>query len=475
MVHTGPEPFGLDDTDVIVHTHDGFMNADEILAAGIILLKVILDPLMTNRRVYVLRTRAYPAGVRPPDYTVDLGGVYDPEARRFDHHKVEADRDDVRLFGKPYLMASAGMVFREYGAEVAQRVLGLANEFLLARVYSSFVGPIDAIDNGHPACEHNHSYSAEDGFSVAQGDCSWNHVISCANDDPSPLAHQNAIVYSALVFVMTLFAAAVDCDPEEIEPRSLVSFSGEAGEIAKRYLTAVPPLSVEVSNTCDRAHAYFPLNLRDVRGLAALLANDLDFFMAAEALDYWVAKVIHDSVRKAIRDRRKIEEIYEDWTAAKRDWIVVDFRPKNLERILFECADAKNKGPGDILEHLPKYIVGHSWDYKTNAVCYSVRSMPKERNSFEVTHPLVAAAGAGGIVLRGGWKAVACPTVEDALAHLPECLRKNLTEEDPDAILGQLKNTPAPVGAVRHYKPETKLDPVCLLDTFVSMVGALVK
>ncbi len=73
----------------------------------------------------LIRTRD-PARIAAADFAVDVGGLWDPAAGRFDHH--QKGFDGARLSGVTY--ASAGLVWREYGARcvsmLAQHHLGHA-------------------------------------------------------------------------------------------------------------------------------------------------------------------------------------------------------------------------------------------------------------------------------------------------------------------------------------------------------------
>jgi uncharacterized UPF0160 family protein len=57
-----------------------------------------------------VRTRD-PAAIEAADFAIDVGGIWDPAAGRFDHH--QKGFSGARSTGVPY--ASAGLVWREYG------------------------------------------------------------------------------------------------------------------------------------------------------------------------------------------------------------------------------------------------------------------------------------------------------------------------------------------------------------------------
>lgn len=99
-----------------VVTHSGSFHADDVFAVAAFQLLLGVD------QVQVIRTRDE-AVITTGDYVVDVGAVYDHEARRYDHHQPGAP---VRENGIPY--AGFGLMWRHYGeeicgsAEVAQKI-----------------------------------------------------------------------------------------------------------------------------------------------------------------------------------------------------------------------------------------------------------------------------------------------------------------------------------------------------------------
>ena len=88
---------------MVIVTHNGKFHADDAWACAVL---NILFP-----EAELVRTRD-PAIIEAADFAVDVGGIWDPAAGRFDHH--QKGFDGARATGVPY--ASAGLVWREYGA-----------------------------------------------------------------------------------------------------------------------------------------------------------------------------------------------------------------------------------------------------------------------------------------------------------------------------------------------------------------------
>lgn len=111
-------------TPLHIVTHSGSFHADDVLAVA--LLRAFVDPHAT-----VERTRD-PARITAADVVVDVGSVYDPATRRFDHHQ--------RSYDGP--LSSAGMVLAWLAAEHH-----IAAE-LAAKLRHDLVDYVDAVDNG---------------------------------------------------------------------------------------------------------------------------------------------------------------------------------------------------------------------------------------------------------------------------------------------------------------------------------------
>jgi uncharacterized UPF0160 family protein len=110
-------------------THSGRFHADETFGAAV--LKLVFPESA------VVRTRD-PEVIESADIVLDVGGVYDAERDRFDHH--QAGGAGVRKNGIPY--ASFGLVWKKYGAVVAGSLEAATI------IEKEIVMPIDATDNG---------------------------------------------------------------------------------------------------------------------------------------------------------------------------------------------------------------------------------------------------------------------------------------------------------------------------------------
>ena len=117
--------------DITIVTHDGNFHADDVFS--IAALKCIFPSfnLIRTRNKEIIITA---------DVVLDVGGEYDPEKGRFDHHQRggAGERED----GIPY--SSFGLIWKKYGLEICQ-----GNEEVAKSVDTGLVSVIDAIDCGH--------------------------------------------------------------------------------------------------------------------------------------------------------------------------------------------------------------------------------------------------------------------------------------------------------------------------------------
>lgn len=113
-----------------VVTHNGKFHADDVFAIA------TLQLYLGKESFEVIRTRDEKE-IEAADWVIDVGGVYDPNKKRFDHHQNDAP---IRENGIPY--AGFGLVWKHMGAEVA------SDAEVAKEVEKRLVLPIDAGDNG---------------------------------------------------------------------------------------------------------------------------------------------------------------------------------------------------------------------------------------------------------------------------------------------------------------------------------------
>lgn len=117
--------------DITIVTHSGNFHADDVFS--IAALKCIFPSFK------LIRTRDL-ALISSADIVIDVGGTYDADAGRFDHH--QRGGAGARENGVPF--SSFGLVWQKYGLAICQGNQAVANAVDLG-----LVSIIDAIDCGH--------------------------------------------------------------------------------------------------------------------------------------------------------------------------------------------------------------------------------------------------------------------------------------------------------------------------------------
>ncbi|MBH0076434.1 MYG1 family protein [Pseudoalteromonas sp. SWYJ118] len=118
-------------SEITVVTHNGNFHADDVFSIAV--LKHILPAFK------LVRTRDK-ALIESADIVVDVGGEYNPDTGRFDHHQRGGAGE--RENGTPY--SSFGLIWKKYGLTLCND-----NQAVADRVDSGLVSTIDAIDCGY--------------------------------------------------------------------------------------------------------------------------------------------------------------------------------------------------------------------------------------------------------------------------------------------------------------------------------------
>ncbi|XP_043540170.1 MYG1 exonuclease-like, partial [Chiloscyllium plagiosum] len=114
----------------------------------------------------IIRTRD-PQLLETCDVVVDVGGVYDPERHRYDHHQrsfaetLASVKQGSRFVTK---LSSAGLVYAHFGRRVLAQLLQTdwtdpRLDVLYDKLYENFVEEVDAIDNGISQCDGETRYN----------------------------------------------------------------------------------------------------------------------------------------------------------------------------------------------------------------------------------------------------------------------------------------------------------------------------
>src|SRR3989344_4268003 len=114
-------------------THDGSFHTDDVFAAAT--LSLYLENL--GKKFEIIRTRDEEI-INSADYVFDVGGIYNAEKNRFDHHQVggAGKRENEIPF------SSFGLIWQKFGVEVTGK------KEVADFIEQKLVLPVDANDSG---------------------------------------------------------------------------------------------------------------------------------------------------------------------------------------------------------------------------------------------------------------------------------------------------------------------------------------
>lgn len=134
----------------MIATHSGTFHADEALAVYLLrLLPTYKDSPLTRTRTQDILNQCHTV--------VDVGGVYDNEKLRYDHHQREFTTTFPAHATK---LSSAGLVYMHFGKQIIAQHTGLPEgsddvNTLFQKIYDDFIEAFDANDNGISAYDSN--------------------------------------------------------------------------------------------------------------------------------------------------------------------------------------------------------------------------------------------------------------------------------------------------------------------------------
>ncbi|AZQ86336.1 MYG1 family protein [Colwellia sp. Arc7-635] len=184
--------------DITIATHNGNFHADDVFS--IAALKHVFPAFN------LIRTRDLDI-IAKADLVIDVGGEYDAEAGRFDHH--QRGGAGARENGIPY--SSFGLIWQKYGVEICQGSEEVANS-----VDAGLVSTIDAIDCGHVE-------------GVAQG-ISLSQTISMFNPTWQEDSHFDTCFDEAVDFAARVLTRFIASAAGGISARSIVAEAIEKAE-----------------------------------------------------------------------------------------------------------------------------------------------------------------------------------------------------------------------------------------------------
>lgn len=178
-------------TQITIATHNGNFHADDVFS--IAALKSIFPSFN------LVRTRDLDV-IRQADLVIDVGGIYDPETGRFDHH--QRGGAGARENGIPF--SSFGLIWQKYGVQICE-----GDKEVAASIDAGLVSTIDAIDCGHVE-------------GVAQG-ISLSQTISMFNPTWQEDAHFDECFDQAVMFAEKVLARFIASASGGLNAKAIVA------------------------------------------------------------------------------------------------------------------------------------------------------------------------------------------------------------------------------------------------------------
>lgn len=179
---------------ITVVTHNGIFHADDVFS--IAALKQVFPSFS------LVRTRDSNV-ISEADIVVDVGGHYDADKDRFDHH--QRDGAGERENGIPY--SSFGLIWKKYGVQICDGDQDVANA-----VDSGLVSTIDAIDCGYVE-------RAAEGISLSQSISMFNPTWE--EDDDIDQCFDEAIVFASRFLERFIASATGGVKAKEIVSKAI--------------------------------------------------------------------------------------------------------------------------------------------------------------------------------------------------------------------------------------------------------------
>ncbi len=195
--------------DKTIATHNGNFHADDVFS--IAALRQIIPSFK------LIRTRDLEL-IGNADIVIDVGGEYDPDSGRFDHHQRGGAGE--RENGIPY--SSFGLIWQKYGLEICQGNQDIANAVDL-----NLVSTIDAIDCGYVE-------GVNKGISLSQTIAMFNptwqedsHFDSCFNE---------AVDFASRVLMRFIASAEGDINAKDIVAKAVTNAKNPRVIVLEKYV-----------------------------------------------------------------------------------------------------------------------------------------------------------------------------------------------------------------------------------------------
>jgi uncharacterized UPF0160 family protein len=181
----------------------------------------------------ILRTRTQ-AEVEKAAVVVDVGGTYEPEKKRFDHHQKTCNDTYSEAYAGIKL-SSAGMVYKHFAPQIIESLCGKlepkVQAAIVSKTYDGLIRELDALDNGvNVADEPRYRFVTHLGARVGRLNPSWQEPNSPESEnarfkEATELAAQE--LYDVVCGYSASWLPAYSIVSEALNNRKAVHASGE--------------------------------------------------------------------------------------------------------------------------------------------------------------------------------------------------------------------------------------------------------
>ena len=195
-------------TDITIATHNGNFHADDVFSVAA--LKNIFPSfkLIRSRNLEI---------IAKADIVLDVGGEYDPDTDRFDHHQRGGAGE--RANGIPY--SSFGLIWKKYGLQICK-----GNQEVANALDTGLVSTIDAIDCGH-------AEGVSKGISLSQTISLFNPTWQ--EDSHFDTCFDEAVSFAARLLTRSIAAAEGGLNARAIVARAIDSAKDPRVVVLERY------------------------------------------------------------------------------------------------------------------------------------------------------------------------------------------------------------------------------------------------
>ena len=169
---------------VLIVNHSDTFHCDEVVACAILQILYPDSDIVRSRDPEIIKTG---------DFVVDVGKIYDPVNKRYDHHQETFNMSFPRDSIKKVPMSSCGLVWLHHGKELIDCFnseilkdtkdtkdtnidVDIDVEYIFQQFYNNFVFPIDCNDNG---VENNYNND-----NITYYPIELQSIVSSFNDNP---------------------------------------------------------------------------------------------------------------------------------------------------------------------------------------------------------------------------------------------------------------------------------------------------